>query len=161
VGRRGFFLAAHGVNAIGASLNRDTIPVPLCVGSVVQATHVEDLEPTGEMALILALGLVLASLPSYPFTFIPLAISRNWQTKLSILKKSRGRQGLEDPAPDSALGDRSHLLSLIAPNSVEIRSCPMSDFPFSGYVFHRRPFPSSHRFPSRRLYRKRNLWWML
>jgi hypothetical protein len=27
-----------------------------------------------------------------------LAISRNWQTNLSILKKSRGCQGLEDPA---------------------------------------------------------------
>jgi hypothetical protein len=67
VGRRGSFLAARGVNAIGASLNRDTIPVPLCDGArarlkgevEVQATHVEDSEPTGEVALILAFGLVL------------------------------------------------------------------------------------------------------
>jgi hypothetical protein len=42
--------------------------VPLCVGArarlkgevEVQATHVEDSEPTGEVALILAFGLVLA-----------------------------------------------------------------------------------------------------
>jgi hypothetical protein len=43
---------------------RDTIPVPPCVGARarlkeevdVQATHVEDGEPTGKVALILAFG---------------------------------------------------------------------------------------------------------